>query len=127
MRQQIIDQLTTHLAALPYFNDVLVWDNLPAQYSQNAIYVKDCQEKYQRKNNKYLCTLRLEIIAIVIETPDNTAARLGNIALSDLISAVSQLSVGGAIVDLVNSHKWIDTKGVTACEVELNIDVKYYF
>jgi hypothetical protein len=125
VRQTIVDELTTLLTAVPDFNGVLVWDNLPAEYSQNAIYLKDSSEKYDRRNNKYVATLRIEIIAIVIETTGNTAEKLGNIALVNLIDAVQQLSVRGAIVDLVDSFKWIDTKGKTACEVELNIDVKY--
>jgi hypothetical protein len=72
VRQTIVDELTTLLTAVPDFNGVLVWDNLPAEYSQNAIYLKDSSEKYDRRNNKYVATLRIEIIAIVIETTGNT-------------------------------------------------------
>ena len=133
MRQEIIEQLETLLGNISTtngyssdFNRVLLWDDVPAEYSQNAIYVKDTREKYEKKN-KYTATLRLEIIAIVMETPDNRATKLGNIALADLIKAVSQLNVCGSMVNLVESHKWIETKGQTACQVELNIDVKYQF
>jgi hypothetical protein len=127
MRQAILEELTTLLAAVPDFDGVLVWDNVPAEYSQNAIYIKDCREKYEKRNVKYTATLRIEIVAIVIETSLLSASELGNIALVNLINAVQQLSVSGAIVDLIDSHKWIETKGKTACEVELNIDVKYQF
>jgi hypothetical protein len=127
VRQAIIDELTTLLAQLPDFNGVLVWDNVPAEYSQNAIYIKDCRERYEKRNVKYVATLRIEIVAIVVETSQLNASELGNIALVNLINAVKQLSVECAIASLVDSHKWIETKGKTACEVELNIDVKYQF
>lgn len=126
-RQEIIDELTSLLSAIPTFSAVLIWDNLSAEYNQNAIYIKDTREKYDKKNSCYLVTLRIEIIAIVIETGSNTASELGNIALVELIGAVNQLSVKGAIVNLVDSFKWIETKGRTACELEFNIDVKYQF
>ncbi len=126
-RQQVIDSITTALSTIPTFNGVLVWDDTPTEYSQNAIYIKDTREKYEKKNCKYLATLRIELIAVVIETSSNTADKLGNIALVDLINVVSQMSVPEVIVNLIDSHKWIQTKGKTACEVELNIDVKYQF
>jgi hypothetical protein len=127
MRQAILDELETLLAQLPDFNGVLVWDNVPAEYSQNAIYIKDCRERYEKRNVKYVATLRIEIVAIVVETSQLNASELGNIALVNLINAVKQLSVECAIASIVDSHKWIETKGKTACEVELNIDVKYQF
>jgi hypothetical protein len=132
IRQSIIEQIETALAAIKIangystdFNGVLVWDNLPTEYSQNAIYLKDTREKYQKQGNKYTCTLRIEIIAIVIETSTNTAAKLGNLALADLIKAVCTVSYPGAFINLADAHKWIETKGKTACEVELNLDIKY--
>jgi hypothetical protein len=107
------------------FDGVLVWDNLPTEYSQNAIYLKDTREKYQKQGNKYTCTLRIEIQAIVIESGSDTAALLGNLALADLIKAVCTVSYPGAFINLADAHKWIETKGKTACEVELNLDIKY--
>lgn len=133
-RQAILDTLTTALANISVangyqtdFNGVLVWDNVPAEYSQNGIYIKDTREKYEKHGNKYTSTLRVEVIAIVIETPSLTAAKLGNIALADLIKAVCSVSHPGVFVNLADSHKWVETKGKTACEVELNIYVKYQF
>ena len=127
LRQKIIDVLTDRLRSLPTFNRVLLWDNVPNQYSTNAIYLKDTREKYEKKNNVYVSTLRIELVAIVIETQDVSAADLGNLALTELIEAVMGVVVKGAIINLADSFKYIDTKGVTACEVELNIDVKYQF
>jgi hypothetical protein len=132
IRQSIIEQIETALAAIKIangystdFNGVLVWDNLPTEYSQNAIYLKDTREKYQKQGNKYTCTLRIEIVAIVIESGSDTAALLGNLALADLIKAVCTVSHPGAFINLADAHKWIETKGKTACEVELNLDIKY--
>jgi hypothetical protein len=132
IRQSIIEQIEAALANIKIangysmdFDGVLVWDNLPTEYSQNAIYLKDTREKYEKQGNKYICTLRLEIIAIVIESGPDTAAKLGNLALVDLIKAVCTVSNPGAFINLVNAEKWIETKGKTACEVELNLDVKY--
>ena len=126
-RQEIIDALTKKLRSLPTFNQVLLWDNVPNQYSTNAVYLKDTREKYEKKNSVYQATLRIELVAIVIETKNVPAANLGNLALRELIEAVAGLTVKGAIFNLIDSFKYIDTKGVTACEVELNIDVKYQF
>ena len=126
-RQEIIDALTKKLRSLPTFNQVLLWDNVPNQYSTNAVYLKDTREKYEKKNSVYQATLRIELVAIVIETKNVPAANLGNLALRELIEAVTGLTVKGAIFNLIDSFKYIDTKGITACEVELNIDVKYQF
>ena len=126
-RQEICDALTKKLRSLPTFNRVLLWDNVPTQYSTNAIYLKDTREKYEKKNNVYVSTLRIELVAIVVETPNTSATDLGNLALRELIEAVTSVEVKGAIFNLADSFKYIDTKGVTACEVELNIDVKYQF
>ena len=126
-RQEIIDTLTERLRSLPTFNQVLLWDNVPNQYSTNAIYLKDTREKYEKKNSVWVATLRIELVAIVIETRDASAAVLGNLALRELIEAVTGLTIKGAFFNLADSFKYIDTKGVTACEVELNIDVKYQF
>lgn len=126
-RQEIIDSLTQGLRSLPTYSRVLEWDNVPSQYSFNAIYIKDTREKYEKKNDLYQATLRIELVAIVIEQPDNSASVLGNLALRELIEAVRNLNVKGAIFNLVDAFKYVDTKGVTACEVELNIDVKYQF
>jgi hypothetical protein len=127
LRQAIVDELKTHLDALVNFNQVLLWDDVPTEYTQSAIYIKDVSEKYEKKNLVYVATLRIEIVAVVLETPQDTAAKLGNIALVDLIEAVSKLSLKGVIFNLVDSHKWIETSGKTACQVELNLDVKYQF
>lgn len=127
MRQEIIDALTDKLRSLPSFNSVLLWDNVPTQYSTNAVYLKDTREKYEKKNSVYQAVLRIELVAVVIEQKESSAADLGNLAIRELIEAVTGLSVKGAIFNLVDSFKYIDTKGVTACEVELNIDVKYQF
>jgi hypothetical protein len=131
-RSSIVASIETALAAIKIangystdFNGVLVWDNLPTEYSQNAIYLKDTREKYDRQGNKYTCTLRIEIIAIAIETSTDTATKLGNLALADLIKAVCTVSQSGAFINLVSAEKWIETKGKTACEVELNLDIKY--
>lgn len=132
-RQEVIEQLETLLKDISTANgyqtdfaQVRSWDDLPSQYGQNEIVFKDPRCKFEKKNN-YTSTVRIEIIAIVLETATASASKLGNIALEDLIRAVSKLSVCKLMVTLVDSHKFIQTKGKTACEIELNIDVKYQF
>lgn len=127
MRQQILDRLTSLLKEVEGFERVRPWDEVPATYAQNEIFLKDTREKYEKKNSRYQATLSIEIVAIVIETEATTASDLGNIAIARLIEAVLKLSVCGAIVNLSDCFKYIATKGKTACEVELNIDVKYQF
>jgi hypothetical protein len=124
-RQQAIDQLTAHLNAISRFDGVLFWEEIPSLYGENALYLKDTQEKYTEKNGFYLANLRIEIIAIVLETPTDKADKLGNLALAELIEAVNQLSVKDAFATLTESHKWVQTKGKTACEIELSLDLQY--
>lgn len=106
-------------------NRVLLWDNVPTEYSQNAIYIKDPREKYEKQGNGYVCILSIEVVAIVVERIDLTADKLGNLLLEDLIKAVSSVTHQGVFINLENSYKWVDTKGKTACEIELNLSVKY--
>ena len=127
MRQHVVNALTDVIRSHTFMDRVLLWDNVPSQYSTNAVYLKDTREKYEKKNSVYQATLRIELVAIVVEEKNASAADLGNLALRELIEAVTNLRVSGVIFNLVDSFKYIDTKGVTACEVELNIDVKYQF
>lgn len=121
-RQSIIDKLTLALSSV---KNVLIWDNVPSEYSTEAIYLKDTREKYEKQGNGYVCTLSIEIIAIAIETASSSADKLGNLILEDLIKAISQVSMPGVFFYLEDSHKWVETKGKTACEIELNLSVKY--
>ncbi len=132
-RQQVVDELEKLLKSISTtnnyqtdFDDVRVWDDLPSEYGHNEIIFKDTKEKYEKKNVEYKNTLRVEIIAVVLEQSGKPASKLGTIALSDLKQAVKKMSVCGAVTTLITSDKWVSTKGRTACEVELHIDVKYY-
>lgn len=134
LRQPIIELLETTLRLISVasgyqtdFNGVLLWQSVPTEYGQNAIYVKDVLEKYEKHGTKYTAVLKVEIVAVVIETATDSAAKLGNLALADLIKAVSSISYPGAFFILKDASKWIETQGKTACQVELNIDVKYQF
>lgn len=125
IRQEAIDQLTAILIAVPPFDGVLFWEETPSEYSENALYLKDTHEKYTDKNGFYLATLRIEIIAVVIETSTVPAEKLGNLALAELIKQVSRFSAKDAFITLAESHKWLQTKGRTACEIELSLDLEY--
>jgi hypothetical protein len=125
IRQQAIDQLSAHLSAIAMFDGVLFWSEIPADYGENALYLKDTQETYSKKNGFYVATLKIEIIAVVLETPTDNADKLGNLALSELIKAVELLKVKDAFATLAESHKWVQTKGKTACEIELSLDLEY--
>ena len=134
LRQPIIELLETTLRLISVasgyqtdINGVLLWQSVPTEYGQNAIYVKDVLEKYEKHGTKYTAVLKVEIVAVVIETATDSAAKLGNLALADLIKAVSSISYPGAFFILKDASKWIETQGKTACQVELNIDVKYQF
>ena len=134
LRQPIIELLETTLRLISVasgyqtdFNGVLLWQSVPTEYGQNAIYVKDVLEKYEKHGTKYTAVLKVEIVAVVMETAIDPAAKLGNLALADLIKAVSSISYPGAFFILKDASKWIETQGKTACQVELNIDVKYQF
>ncbi len=124
--ETLLEDISTANGYATDFDRVEAWRDVPAQYDRNYLFWRDTKEKYEKKN-KYTATLKIEIIAVVLETANARADVLGTIALADLIRAVSQLKVCGAIVTLDQSHKYIETKGKTAAQVELNIDVKYQF
>ncbi|MDJ0570272.1 MAG: hypothetical protein QNJ53_14690 [Pleurocapsa sp. MO_192.B19] len=124
--EAILRNISTANGYATDFERVESWRDVPTQYDRNYLIWRDGKEKYQKKN-KYTATLKIEIIAVVLESANARADVLGTIALADLIKAVSQLKVCGSIVTLVEAHKWIETKGKTAAQVELNIDVKYQF
>lgn len=132
MRTEIVAKFEGALKSISttngYFTDfdrVLLWQEIPAEYSHNVIFLRDTREKYELKGSKYTCTLRLEIIAIVKATKDNPASVLGNLALTDLIRATTEVSSPKAFFILNSAEKWLETKGITVAQIELNIDAKY--
>ena len=106
------------------FSKVTYWQDTPSEYGQNHLNFRDEEENYKIENQRYKAELDLYIEAIVVET-EKDAAELGTLALLDLIGAVKSLSLCGALFELVGSSKWVETKGKTACLVELKVKVKY--
>ncbi|MEM9271520.1 MAG: hypothetical protein AAGA80_00965 [Cyanobacteria bacterium P01_F01_bin.143] len=126
-RDEIVPIILERLKQLENFDQVTYWQATPSQYEQNHLNLNDGIEKYQPKNNKYDAQLELMIEAVVIETAQKSAADLGNLALKDLITAVNSLTLSGAIFQLKQSNKFVETQGKTACLVELVIQVLYKF
>ena len=109
------------------FDQVTYWQATPSQYEKNHLNLKDGLEEYQPSNQKCNAQLEITIEALVIETAQKSAADLGNLALKDLITAVTSLKIPQAIVHLKQSNKFVETQGKTACLIELVIQVLYKF
>ena len=133
-RQELVDAVGLELEKISTgnnystdFDRVTYWQDTPTEYRQNHLNFQDEEEKYQPENTQYDAALEIYLRAIVIETATSRASKLGNLALNDLIKAVSDLCLEGALIHLVDSRKWCETKGKTACLIELQIKVLYHF
>lgn len=121
---ELLEQINSDNGYNTNFDKILYWASTPTEYDRNYLIYRDTTEEYSSHNNYYKALLNLEIIAIVIET-DTSASILGNLALDDLIKAVTNLSTQGWIITLNRSHKFVETKGKTACQIELEITINY--
>jgi hypothetical protein len=124
-RSEIVTELDRVLSQIP--NTTLIyWQDTPTQYDRNFLNYRDTTEEYKRQNQLHLARLNIEIVAVIIET-NVSAAELGNLALVELIGAVNNFSLKAITVDLLRSHKFVETKGKTAAQIELEIAVNYKF
>ncbi|MEM9273795.1 MAG: hypothetical protein AAGA80_12630 [Cyanobacteria bacterium P01_F01_bin.143] len=126
-RNEIISVILEQLKKVKNFDQVTYWQATPSQYEKNHLNLKDELEDYNPVNQKYDSQLQLVIEALVVETAQKSAADLGNLALKDLIAVVNSLTLSGAIFQLKQSNKFVETQGKTACLVELVIQVLYKF
>lgn len=109
------------------FDRSTYWQATPTQYEQNHLNFRDESEDYDLENTKYDACLPICIEAVVIETPDNSAADLGTLALKDIMKAVRNACLPATLFNFKRSHKYVEHKGKTAALVELEIEVKYKF
>lgn len=121
---EILSQINTSNGYNTDFDRFFYWASTPTEYDYNYLIYRDTTEEYSFHNTCYKAKLNLEIIAIVIET-DNTAALLGNLALDDLIKACRQMETCGFFVNLHRSHKYVETRGKTACQIELETQITH--
>ena len=126
-RDEILPIVLEQLQTISNFDQITYWQATPSQYEKNHLNLKDGLEEYQPSNQKYDAQLEITIEAIVVETAKTSAADLGNLALKDLITAVTSLKIPQAIVHLKQSNKFVETQGKTACLIELVIQVLYKF
>ena len=131
MRNKIVTEIDTALKQISKangyntdFDRFLYWASTPTEYDYNYLIYRDTTEEYSKKNNDYKAKLNLELLAIVIEN-DTPAPILGTLALADLIKLIRSMKNCGFIINLHRSHKYVETKGKTACQIELEIDVTY--
>lgn len=132
MRQKIVDELKKVLSQISKdngdqtnFERIAYWQDTPTEYNYNYLIYRDTTEEYERKGNTYKATLALEIVAIVVEINDTDAAILGNLAIEELIEAISKYQLCDTSLKIVRSHKFVETKGKTACQVELEVAATY--
>ena len=131
MRDKIIAAFETSLSKISKangfntdFDRLLYWASTPTEYDYNYLIYRDTTEEYIKHGEKYKAKLNLEIVAIVIET-DTPAPILGTLALADLIRLIKSMKNCGFIINLDRSHKYVETRGKTACQIELELSVNY--
>lgn len=134
MRNQISEYIGQELAKITKangyqtdFSRLTYWQDTPTEYKENHLDYRDVAEIYSKKNSLYLASVNFEVTAVVIEENGTTAQILGNLALEDLIKCVRSFSICNYILVLKRSHKYVETKGKTACCIELQFIVKYKF
>lgn len=133
-RQSIVEAVAIALAEIKSdngfntdFNRITYWQDTDTQYGFNHLNYRDTTEEYSRKNQVTDAQLNIEIVAVVYGSQIEEAALSGTLVLTDLIEVVKTLSKPNCLFDLARSHKWVETKGKTACCVELELTVKYKF
>ena len=109
------------------FDKVTYWQDTDTQYGKNHLDYRDTTEEYTKKNTIYDATLNIEIVAVVYGDATLSAQQSGTLALADLIGAVRSLALPNCLFNLARSHKWVETKGKTACCIELELNVHYKF
>jgi hypothetical protein len=133
-RKEICDLLSLRLnnisTANGYFTDfakITYWQATETEYSKNHLNFRDESEDYDPTNTKYDASLSIIIEAILIESQTETAAKLGTLALKDVMVAVKNCSLPTTLFNFKRSHKYIETKGKTAALIELEVEVLYKF
>ena len=133
-RQELVEVIGSELEKISKangyktdFDKVSYWQDTPTEYNKNHLNYQDEDERYKPENTNYDAALEIYIRAVVIGTSSSPAPKLGNLALNDLINAMEEVCLQGALIDLVDSRKWCETKGKTACLIELQIRVSYHF
>lgn len=130
MREKIVNALVVALSQLDTVNYVFekktYWQDTDTQYEKNHLDLRDTTAEMERQNKLYQGVLNLEITAIVWASNTNDAANLGTMALNDLIRMVRNLVFPcSAVLNNIRSNKWIETRGKTACHVQLELQVNY--
>lgn len=126
-RQEIVDAFHDAVKDVGNFDKITYWQDTDTQYGKNHLDYRDTTEEYTKKNIVYDAVLNIEIAAVVYGDENITAQQLGTLRLSDLIRAVRSLVLPQCLFSLARSHKWVDTKGKTACCIELEVVVHYKF
>ncbi len=102
------------------------WQPTDTQYEKNHLDIRDEQEKSKRENGVYKTLLTIHVSAIIWESDKGTAEELGTLALADLIRAIRPLTLpGSGLIKNLESDKWVETKGRSQCQIELDIQVSY--
>ena len=130
-RGEIVDAIALSLNNITTngysYDKVTYWQDTSTQESKNHLDYRDTTEEEIVENKLKIGILSLEISAVVHGEGSVSAAEMGTIAIADLRQAVSNLNINRAIPLIRRSHKYVETKGKTACLVEVEIDVKYKF
>lgn len=126
-RQEILDEIASAILELGRFDKVTSWQDTDTGYGISHLDYRDTTEEYTKKNTVYDAALSIEIAAIVYGDETKTAQEMGTIVLTDLINTVRTLALPKCLFDLARSHKWVETKGKTACCVELELIIHYKF
>lgn len=109
------------------YDSITYWQDTSTQESKNHLDYRDTTEEEVVENGLKLVILSLEISAVVHGDSSVEAPEMGTLAIADIRQAVSNLKINRTIPLIRRSHKYVETKGRTACLIEVEVDVKYKF
>ncbi|MEM8828763.1 MAG: hypothetical protein AAGE96_05330 [Cyanobacteria bacterium P01_G01_bin.19] len=130
-RLTIVEQVETNLKQISTANgfnldyaEIKYADDVPTEYGFSGLYFHDGNGKGEFGKTQD-SQLWIEVDAILPETSDNPAHKLGTLAIEDLERTFKNIGVCGAVSKEWKSDKWIETKGLTVCRVNYAVLIKY--
>lgn len=106
------------------YSEIKYADKIPTEYGQKGLYWRDGkgEGEFGKVQDSQLW---IEVDAVLPETKDMPAHKLGTLAIEDLERCFKSIGVCGAISTKWKIDKWVETEGHTVCRVYYSVLVKY--
>ena len=128
-RGEIVNAIATALNGMTTngysYEKITYWQDTNTQEDKNHLDYRDTTEEEIEQNGYKGAILQIEISAIVLGDGALSAAEMGTLAIADIRQTINSLRILGKVPLIRRSHKYVETKGKTACLVEVEAEVKY--